>query len=99
MESCQTASQPGRRRIATWLYRHRLGRLLLTIALLVAAGAIAQVVAPTPAPTYCSPLGCFDTLDKAETAMRAQTAYGGAGPLLEHMATAQMSATTLRMQY
>ncbi|TXH65378.1 MAG: RHS repeat protein [Lysobacteraceae bacterium] len=74
-------------------------RSVVVVVLLVAAGAIAQVVTPTPPPTYCSPLGCFATLDQAESAMRAQTAYQGAGHLLEHMATAQMGSTTLRMQY
>ena len=74
-------------------------RGLLLIALLIGAGAVAAVLALTPAPTYCNASGCYDTLDKAEAALRGGTAYNGADALLEHMDTAQLNPTTLRMQY
>ncbi len=85
--------------IATVLRNSR--RLLLILALLVGAGAVAAVLTPTVPPDYCTNgyTSCFDTFDKAETAMRNAPAYTGVGQLLEHMGTVQISATTLRLQY
>jgi RHS repeat-associated protein len=76
-------------------------RLLLTLALLVGAGAVAAVLTPTVPPTYCTNglTACFDTLDKAEASMRNAPAFAGVGELLEHMQTIKWNATTLRMQY
>ena len=76
-------------------------RLLLTLALLVGAGAVAAVLTPTVPPTYCTNglTVCFDTLDKAEASMRSAPAFAGVGELLEHMQTIKFNATTLRMQY
>jgi RHS repeat-associated protein len=76
-------------------------RVLLLLALLLGAGAVAAVLTPTVPPTYCTNglTACFDTLDKAETAMRNAPAFAGVGELLEHMQTVKWNATTLRMQY
>jgi YD repeat-containing protein len=85
--------------IATMLRNSR--RILLTLALLAGAGAVAAVLTPTVPPDYCANgyTTCFDTLDKAETAMRNAPAYAGVGQLLEHVQTIKFNATTLRMQY
>lgn len=74
-------------------------RFLLTLALLVGAGALAAVLAPTVPPTYCTATACFNTLEKAEASMRSAPAFAGVGELLEHMQTIKSNATTLRMQY
>jgi RHS repeat-associated protein len=71
----------------------------LVLVTLIAAGAIAQVVAPTPPPTYVTSTGVFSTLDDAEAALRSSTAYYGAAGQLEHVQTIQMGSATLRMQY
>ncbi len=80
-----------------WLRSKR--SLAVLAALMVGAGSVAAVLTPTVPPSYCTASGCFDTLDKAETAMRSAPAYAGVGQLLEHMQTIKMNATTLRMQY
>ncbi len=72
---------------------------MLLIALLAGAGAVAAVLAPTPPPIYITSNGSFDTLEKAEAAIRSSTAYYGAADQLEHVQTVQMTPTTLRMQY
>jgi RHS repeat-associated protein len=92
-----SAWPPGRGGITQWL-RPR-GRFLLVLVALIAAGAIAQVVAPTPPPTYVTATGTFPTLDDAEAALRSSTAYYGAANQLEHVQTLQMGPSTLRMQY
>lgn len=98
MTEVQGYARPtGRGTITQRLHKGR--SILLLIALFVGAGAVAAVLAPTPAPTYCNGSGCYDTLDKAEAALRGGTAYNGADALLEHMQTVQFTATTLRMQY
>ncbi len=74
-------------------------RLLLTLVLLIGAGAVAAVLTPTVPPTFCTSAGCYTTLGKAEAAMRNAPAYAGVGQLLEHMQTVKVNATTLRMQY
>ncbi|NOT88814.1 MAG: type IV secretion protein Rhs [Lysobacter sp.] len=74
-------------------------RLLLTLALLVGAGALAAVLAPTVPPTFCTTSGCYPTLDKAEAAVRASPGYAGVGSLVEHMQTVRLSATSVRQQY
>lgn len=76
-------------------------RLLLTLGLLVGAGAVAAVLTPTVPPEYCTnnATECFDTLDKAEAAMRSAPAYAPEGQYLEHLSTTQVSATTLWMKY
>lgn len=85
-----------------WL-RHWRGLLLIAMTL-AGAGAVAQVVGPTPAPAYCYGNNadaqiCRPTLDQAEAAMRADPLLKGAGDVVEHFATAPMSADTLRQQY
>jgi len=80
--------------------RRRLGALsILLLATLAVVGAVAQVVPTTPPPTYCTSSHCYDTIDQAETGLRSGNLYYGVDSLLEHMATVQMTATTLRMQY
>jgi RHS repeat-associated protein len=76
-----------------------LGGSAAVVGLLVAIGAIAQVVSPTPPPTYVTATGTFPTLDDAEAALRNSTAYYGAANQLEHVQTIQMGPSTLRMQY
>lgn len=77
----------------------RIRRFIVVVILLVGAGALAAVVAPTVPATFCTSSGCYTTLDKAEAAMRDAPAYAGVGHLLEHMRTTKMNATTVRMQY
>jgi RHS repeat-associated protein len=87
----------GTARVMAWLRRRR--RMAALVVVLICAGAAAAVLTPTVPPTYCTATACFDTLDKAETAMRGAPAYAGVGHLLEHMETIKLNATTLRMQY
>lgn len=80
--------------------RRMLGALsVVLLAALAIVGAVAQVVPTTPPPTYCTSSNCYNTIDQAETGLRSGNLYYGVDALLEHMATIQMSATTLRMQY
>jgi len=72
---------------------------IVVLATLAVVGAVAQVVPTTPPPTYCTTSNCYNTIDQAETGLRSGNLYYGVDALLEHMATIQMSATTLRMQY
>jgi hypothetical protein len=80
-------------------WRSRLVRALTVVGLLAGAGAVAQVVAPTPPPTFVTSTGLFSTLDDAEAAIRNSTAYHGAASRLEHVQTVQLGSATLRMQY
>ncbi len=101
MNQVQASVRPHRKTVRSralgWLHGKR--SLALFAILLVGAGAVAAVLTPTVPPSYCTASGCFETLDKAETAMRSAPAYAGVGQLLEHMQTIKMNATTLRMQY
>lgn len=72
---------------------------IVVLATLAVVDAVAQVVPTTPPPTYCTSSNCYNTIDQAETGLRSGNLYYGVDALLEHMATIQMSATTLRMQY
>ena len=93
IEGQGNARPSGRGVVVQWLRKSR--RLLLLAALLAGAGAVAAVLAPTPPPTYCTgAFGCFDTLDKAEAAIRNSTAYYGAADQLEHVQTVQTNAST-----
>lgn len=89
-------------RPAHW-FRGRRGALLAAL-ILSAAGAVAQVVGPTPAPNFCYGNNfdaqiCRPTLDQAEAAMRADPRLKGAGDVAEHFATVQTGLTTVRQQY
>lgn len=84
--------------ITQWLRKGR--SILLLIALLMGAGAVAAVLAPTQPPTYCTVhFGCFDTLEKAEAALRSSTSYYGAADQLEHVFTTQRPTGGLEMKY
>lgn len=86
-------------KVSSWL--RKKGRLAAFAVVLVGAGAAAAVLTPTVPPDYCTnnATECFDTLDKAEAAMRNAPAYVPEGQYLEHYRTAQMNATTLWMFY
>ena len=77
------------------------GRLLFVLTALVGVGAIAQVVTSTSPPVFRtgSTTQTFSTLDDAEAAMRADSAYFGAAGQLEHFQTMQIRPDTLRLQY
>lgn len=68
----------GRGTITQWLRKG--SSLLLLTALLAGAGAVAAVLARTHSPTYCTKdYGGFNTLERAEFALRNSTAcYGTA---------------------
>lgn len=74
----------------------RLGRVSTVIALLVGAGAVAQVTTEDPPPEFCyqgiSQI-CRDTLEKAEQAMRSAPANASIAQLLEQAETNVFPAT------
>lgn len=99
MTEVQGYARPtGRGAITQWLRKG--SSLLLLIALVVGAGAVAAVLAPTQPPTYCTKdYGCFNTLEQAEFALRHSTAYYGAADQLEHVRTTQSPTGGLEMDY
>ncbi|NJN00373.1 MAG: hypothetical protein HC793_01510 [Aquincola sp.] len=73
-DAMNAGATPGMR-VTGWLRCHARG-LLLLVLILGCAGAVAQVVGPTPAPSYCygTPFGiqsCHATLDQADAALRS----------------------------
>lgn len=99
MTEVQGYARPtGRGAITQWLRKG--SSLLLLIALLAGAGAVAAVLAPTQPPTYCTKdFGCFNTLERAEFALRHSTTYYGAADQLEHVRTTQSPTGGLEMEY
>lgn len=98
MDHSAKASARGCRSMKT-SWSRRWHRIALVATLLTGAGAAAQVAAPSAPPTFCTAVACYDTLDKAEAALRGGNVYHGADALLEHMQTLQTGPVTARMQY
>jgi RHS repeat-associated protein len=77
----------------------------LLLAVVIGAGAVAQVATSTPVPKYRahshtgSFIAEFDTLEKAEAAIRANTAYQGAQGELEHIDTLSNGQGRLWLRY